>query len=167
METRTAVAAIVVSSVVCAGVAYVVGSSKGPGPVRPLTHAHKARDCRNSACDSTSPIKIFSGCTDDAHPTADTCEPYAEEEIIITKAGVAQISFTIASNGFKFESDGIKFTTDNNGNNVFPCAAPTHGGKDVDCPIVNPTSTTLYKYLIHLSKGGVDLKTTDPWVVNY
>jgi len=168
MNTRNAVVAIVVSSVVSAAAGWLLA----PLQVRPLIahspkHAHKSKDCTTTACDATNPINIYSGCDDDNNPSADTCEPYAEQEVIITKTGVTQIVFSVVPNGYKFDlSDGIKFTSDNSGNQVFTCT-PDSPGKIETCAISNAQATTLYKYLIHLKKGNVDLSTSDPWVVNY
>jgi hypothetical protein len=168
MNTRNTVVAIVLSSVIFAAAGWILASlqTKTLAAHSPK-HAHKYKDCRSTACDANNPINIYSGCDDDNNPTADTCEPFAEQEIVITKTGMTQIVFAVGTNGYKFDSsDGIKFTSDNSGNQVFTCTSD-NPRKNERCVISNSQPTTLYKYLIHIKKGNVDLNTTDPWVVNY
>ena len=124
------------------------------GKVAVLTHAHKSKDCKGKDCDVT--IKF--DCVDPSKPA--TCEPYAEEEVILTTSK-HKIEFNIdKSTSYEFDTDGIKFTSANS-NGWFDCKAD--GKQKYTCDISKDTPADLYKYSIRVK--GMDV--ADPWIVNY
>lgn len=145
---RTTLVTALVAAVVFAVVGWFVGSQTGRVSV--LKHGHKSQDCRGKDCD----IKIKVDCIDLAHPSAATCEAYADDEVALVSPG-KKMNFDIDTPNFVFDTDGIKFADAH-----IPCQPA--GPKKYKCDIAADTPVNLYKYSIRI-KG---LDQVDPWVVN-
>ena len=169
MQKSTLVTAVV-TAVVFAGAGYIVGGAR-PGKVTILKHPHAAKSCRGQDCD----IQIKFDCADSVPPSAGTCEPYAEFEVISTdkdrKIKFALINPASTTNYIFDPTDGIKFTGALSGNpnfsSYFSCAPQTGGGPQdkFTCKVDIPSGTPpdVYKYAIHIQGFSI----VDPWVVNY
>ena len=169
MQKSTLVTAVV-TAVVFAGAGYIVGGAK-PGKVTILKHPHAAKSCRGQDCD----IQIKFYCADSVPPSAGTCEPYAEFEVISTdkdrKIKFALVNPASTTNYIFDPTDGIKFTGALSGNpnfsSYFSCAPQSGGGPQdkFTCKVDIPSGTPpdVYKYAIHIQGFSI----VDPWVVNY
>jgi hypothetical protein len=151
-----------------AAVAAVLGLALGYLAVAPvvkvsvLKHSHKDKDCRGQECN----IDIVVACDDPAHPTAATCESYADDaEVISVDAKTPRIEFKIKTGSFNFAADGIAFSPiPNAGDTHFDCKADqSDPKKKFICTPKDLTVPALYKYSIDIEQAG----KTDPWVVNY
>jgi hypothetical protein len=116
---------------------------------------HQAKDCHGRDCDVT----IGFICSDDMHPTPQTCTPFADPELIAVDKG-HKIRFTISYTWpFMFaKDDGIRFSS-----GYFPCPSKTDLRYTCDIRIPDGTAPAVYKYSIHIK----DFDIVDPWVVNY
>ena len=154
---RTTLAIAVVAAVVFGLVGWYAGSKSAK--VTFLSHTQQTKDCRGRDCDN----KIKFDCVDPAHPTAATCVPYPEYDVLLVTHG-KKIEFNIDSPAdFKFDpTDGIKFTSANSGS-FFPCQS--QGPKKFKCDnnIPDGTPSDVYKYSIHVQ----GMNRVDPFVVNY
>ena len=149
MQRTTLVTALVTALVFAVG-GWYVGSMRTKVSI--LKHGHQSKDCRGNDCD----VKIKIDCTDPAHPSAATCEPYADIEVALVSPG-KKINFDVDTAGFEFDTDGIKFADTH-----IACQPSGSSGKKYKCDIAANTPVNLYKYSIRI-KG---LDPVDPWVVN-
>jgi len=156
MQTKMIVTALVTAVVF--GVAGWFVASK-TAKVKPPPHEHiNPNKCSSGDCNVT--IKF--ACITPASPTADTCDIYADPEVVLIKPG-KQIKFTIDNTyGFPFDqTDGIKFTSSNSGS--FVCTPNGNQKYKCDNTLAADAPIEAYKYQIHVT--GFDI--ADPWVVNY
>src|SRR6478736_1491335 len=127
---RTTVITTVATAVLFAVVGWFVGAKGGQAIARSHPpHDHNAKSCRGNDCDVTIRFSCDAGST----PGPNTCDPYADPEVVVVDTG-HKIKFTIENPpnaNFIFGSDGIKFTSANAGN-YLPCTSQA-GDKKYDC----------------------------------